>query len=223
MPYDEEHPTNPVNPYGRTKLVIENMIHDWIMADSKRRGTVLRYFNPIGAHETGQIGEESIGIPNNLMPFIAQVAVGKREHLNIFGNDYDTLDGTGARDYIHVVDLAYAHIQALHCQSSLETFEVLNIGNGEGITVLELIFERASGVSIKYKLSHRRNGDLPAFWANASLAFEKLAWRPQLTVDQMCEDTWRWQINNTRGYDGGYRDGTKLLNLNLKDKKNAKN
>ena len=130
LPYDEEHPTNPVNPYGRTKLMIENIIHDWTKVDLKRKGTVLRYFNPVGAHESGQIGEEPIGIPNNLMPYIAQVADGRREHLNIFGNDYETADGTGARDYIHVVDLALAHIGALN-QSKLDKFEVLNIGGGK--------------------------------------------------------------------------------------------
>ncbi len=138
LPYDEEHPTNPVNPYGRTKLIIENIISDWTKVDSKRKGTILRYFNPVGAHESGQIGEEPIGIPNNLMPYIAQVADGRREHLNIFGNDYETADGTGARDYIHVVDLALAHISALN-QNKLDKFEVLNIGAGKSTTVLELI------------------------------------------------------------------------------------
>ena len=197
LPYDEEHPTNPVNPYGRTKLIIENIINDWTKIDRNRNGIILRYFNPVGAHESGQIGEEPIGVPHNLMPYIAQVADGRLNHLNIFGNDYDTSDGTGARDYIHVVDLADAHIKALHCQLKLDSFEVLNIGNGEGITVLELLssFQRATGVSIKYKVSSRRDGDLPAFWADTSLAFEKLAWRPQFTIDQMCKDTWHWQKN----------------------------
>jgi UDP-glucose 4-epimerase len=178
------------------------MQKDWTKVDIERRGTILRYFNPVGAHESGQIGEDPIGIPNNLMPFIAQVANGRRDHLNIFGSDYDTLDGTGARDYIHIVDLADAHIKALHCQPNLDTFEVLNIGNGEGINVLELVnsFQHATGVSIKYHLCPRRDGDLPAFWANASLAFERLAWKPQFTIDQMCKDTWHWQKNNTTGY-----------------------
>ena len=203
LPYDELHPTNPVNPYGRTKLIIEELIHDWVSIDQQRKGTSLRYFNPIGAHKSGEIGEDPLGIPNNLMPFVSQVASGKREYVDIFGSDYETRDGTGERDYIHVVDLADAHIKALHCQPSLKAFEVLNIGNGNRITVLELIdnFQRSSGVSIKYRLSSRRDGDLPAFWANPSLAFEKLAWKPQLTIDQMCEDTWQWQINNPRGYD----------------------
>ncbi len=203
LPYDELHPTNPVNPYGRTKLIIEELIHDWVSINKQRRGTSLRYFNPVGAHQSGEIGEDPLGIPNNLMPFVSQVASGKREYVQIFGSDYDTRDGTGERDYIHVVDLADAHIKALHCQPSLKAFEVLNIGNGNRITVLELIdnFQRSSGVSIKYRLSSRRDGDLPAFWANPLLAFEKLAWKPQLTIDQMCEDTWQWQINNPRGYD----------------------
>ena len=203
LPYDELHPTNPVNPYGRTKLIIEELIHDWVSIDKQRKGTSLRYFNPIGAHKSGEIGEDPLGIPNNLMPFVSQVASSKREYVQIFGSDYETRDGTGERDYIHVVDLADAHIKALHCQPSLKAFEVLNIGNGNRITVLELIdyFQRSSGVSIKYRLSSRREGDLPAFWANPSRAFEKLAWKPQLTIDEMCEDTWQWQINNPRGYD----------------------
>jgi len=136
------------------------------------------------------------------MPFISQVASGRREYVKIFGGDYKTRDGTGERDFIHVLDLADAHVRALQCQPSLKPFEVLNIGNGNGITVLELIdnFKRVSGVSIKYQLFPRRDGDLPAFWANPSLAFEKLAWKPQKTIGQMCEDTWAWQRNNPNGY-----------------------
>ena len=129
LPYDEEHPTHPVNPYGRTKLMIENIVHDWTMVDTQRKGTILRYFNPVGAHESGLIGEEPIGAQNNLMPFIAQVADGRRKHLNIFGNDYETADGTGARDYIHVVDLALAHSSALN-QNKTNDFEIFNIGGG---------------------------------------------------------------------------------------------
>ena len=201
FPYDEEHPTNPVNPYGRTKLIIENIIHDWIKVDLKRNGTILRYFNPVGAHESGQIGEEPIGVPNNLMPYIAQVADGRREHLNIFGNDYETADGTGARDYIHVVDLALAHISALN-QSKLDRFEVLNIGVGKSITVLELVrkFEDISGVTIKYKYMPRREGDLAAFWADSSKSFVKLDWQAERGLNNICKDTWRWQKNNPNGY-----------------------
>ncbi|MDB2537302.1 UDP-glucose 4-epimerase GalE [Amylibacter sp.] len=201
LPYDEEHPTNPVNPYGRTKLMIENIIQDWTKVDIKRRGTILRYFNPVGAHESGQIGEEPIGVPNNLMPYIAQVADGRREHLNIFGNDYDTLDGTGARDYIHVVDLALAHTIALS-QNKLNKFEILNIGRGKSTTVLELIksFEETSGVTIKLKYSPRRDGDLAAFWANSSKSFEKMSWKPKRNIKNICEDTWRWHKLNPTGY-----------------------
>jgi UDP-glucose 4-epimerase len=201
LPYDEEHPTNPVNPYGRTKLMIENIISDWTKVDLQRNGTVLRYFNPVGAHESGQIGEEPIGVPNNLMPYIAQVADGRREHLNIFGNDYETTDGTGARDYIHVVDLAMAHIGALN-QSKLDKFEVLNIGAGKSTTVLELVskFEEISGVPIKSKYLPRREGDLAAFWADSSKAFEKISWKPERNIKNICEDTWRWHKLNLTGY-----------------------
>ena len=202
LPYDEEHPTNPVNPYGRTKLMIENIIHDWTKVDSKRNGTILRYFNPAGAHESGQIGEEPVGIPNNLMPFIAQVADGRLDHLDIFGNDYETTDGTGARDYIHVVDLALAHTCALN-QNLLNKFEILNIGVGKGTTVLELIksFEETSGVKIKLKYLPRRDGDLAAFWANSSKAFEKMNWQPERNIKKICEDTFRWHKYNPTGYE----------------------
>ena len=201
LPYDEEHPTNPVNPYGRTKLMIENIIRDWTKVDSIRNGTILRYFNPVGAHESGQIGEEPIGVPNNLMPYIAQVADGRREHLNIFGNDYETADGTGARDYIHVVDLALAHIGALN-QSKLDKFEILNIGGGKSTTVVELIrsFEDTSGVTIKFKYLPRRDGDLAAFWADTSKANETMRWQPERDINKICEDTWRWHKLNPTGY-----------------------
>jgi UDP-glucose 4-epimerase len=201
LPYDEEHPTNPVNPYGHSKLMIENIIYDWTKVDSKRQGIVLRYFNPVGAHETGQIGEEPIGIPNNLMPFIAQVADGRREHLNIFGNDYETADGTGARDYIHVVDLALAHTGALN-QNKLDKFEVLNIGGGKGTTVFEMlnIFQETCGITIKFKYLPRRDGDLAAFWANSSKSFEKMNWKPERNIKKICEDTWRWHKLNPTGY-----------------------
>jgi UDP-glucose 4-epimerase len=201
LPYDEEHPTNPVNPYGRTKLIIENIINDWTKVDTNRKGIIFRYFNPVGAHESGQIGEEPIGVPNNLMPFIAQVADGRRECLNIFGNDYETADGTGARDYIHVVDLALAHTSALN-QNKLNKFEILNIGGGKSTTVLELLksFEDASNVSIKFKYLSRRDGDLDTFWADSSKAFEKMGWQPERNIKKTCEDAWRWQKNNPKGY-----------------------
>ena len=201
LPYDEEHPTHPVNPYGRTKLMIENIIHDWTKVDLKRKGTVLRYFNPVGAHESGRIGEEPIGVPNNLMPYIAQVADGRREHLNIFGNDYETADGTGARDYIHVVDLALAHIGALN-KNKLDRFDVLNIGAGKSTTVLELVskFEEISGVPIKFKYLPRREGDLAAFWADSSKAFETMSWKPERNIKNICEDTWRWHESSPTDY-----------------------
>jgi UDP-glucose 4-epimerase len=201
LPYDEEHPTNPVNPYGRTKLIIENIINDWIKIDTNRKGAILRYFNPVGAHESGQIGEHPIGIPNNLMPYISQVADGRREYLNIFGNDYDTADGTGARDYIHVVDLALAHISALN-QNKLDRFEILNIGAGKSTTVFELlkIFEDTSGVKVKFKYKARRDGDIAAFWANSSKVIEKMNWQPERNIKNICEDAWRWHKLNPIGY-----------------------
>ena len=201
LPYDEKHPTNPANPYGRTKLIVENIINDWTSEVSNRKGTVLRYFNPVGAHESGQIGEEPIGIPNNLMPYIAQVADGRREYLNIFGNDYETADGTGARDYIHVVDLALAHISALNL-NKFNKFEVLNIGAGKSTTVLELVskFEDITGVLIKFKYLPRREGDLAAFWADSSKAFEKMNWQPERNIKKICKDTWRWHKLNPIGY-----------------------
>ena len=201
LPYDEEHPTNPVNPYGRTKLIIENIINDWTKVDANRKGTILRYFNPVGAHVSGQIGEEPIGVPNNLMPYIAQVADGRREHLNIFGNDYETADGTGARDYIHVVDLALAHISALN-QNKLNKFEILNVGAGKSTTVLELLkkFEETSGVTLKFKYSLRRDGDLAVFWADSSKAFEIMNWKTERNIKNICEDTWRWHKLNPTGY-----------------------
>jgi UDP-glucose 4-epimerase len=203
LPYDEEHPTNPVNPYGRTKLMIENIIQDWTKVDIKRRGTILRYFNPVGAHDSGQIGEEPIGIPNNLMPYIAQVADGRREHLNIFGNDYDTEDGTGARDYVHVVDLAFAHVCALN-SNELDGFEVINVGAEKSITVLELVkkFQETTGITIKFKYLPRRAGDLAVSWANSSKAAKKISWSSERDIKKICEDTWRWHKNNRNGFGG---------------------
>jgi len=195
LPYDESHPTCPINPYGRSKLMIEQIINDWINRKKGNNGIMLRYFNPVGAHPTGQIGEEPRGIPNNLMPYIAQVASGRREYLNIFGNDYETKDGTGSRDYIHVMDLANAHKKALEFQNNYLPFEIINIGSGKAITVLELIksFQKVSGISINYRFVSRRAGDLPTFWANTSRAFDLLGWYPKFDIDQMCKDTWNWQ------------------------------
>jgi len=178
LPYDENHTTNPVNPYGRSKFIIEIIINEWTKVDSNRNGTIIRYFNPVGAHESGQIGEEPIGVSNNLMSYIAQVAYGRHEYLNIFGNGYMTADGTGARDYIHAVNLALAHIDALN-QSKLDKFEILNVEAGESTIVLELIksFKDTSGVTIKFKYSPHRDGDLAAFLTNSSKSFEKISWK----------------------------------------------
>jgi UDP-glucose 4-epimerase len=201
LPYDEMHPTKPTNPYGHTKLMIENIIKDWTEVSAKRQGVALRYFNPVGAHESGQIGEEPIGIPNNLMPYIAQVADGRLDYLNIFGNDYDTIDGTGSRDYIHVVDLAHAHINALDSKI-LDNFEVLNVGGGKCTSVLELInsFENVFGQEINYRYLPRRDGDIAASWADTSKAFKKMNWQSEKNIKQICEDTWRWHQLNPIGY-----------------------
>lgn len=202
LPYDESHPTCPVNPYGRTKLMVEDILRDWAAADTTRRATALRYFNPVGAHASGRIGEDPLGVPNNLMPFIAQVAVGRREYLSVYGDDYDTRDGTGLRDYIHVVDLARAHVAAIDKQSSLNPFDVINIGSGQGATVLELVaaFEAASGRKVPYKYVVRRPGDLAACWADPARAAQRLGWRTRFTVDEMCRDMWHWQSENPSGF-----------------------
>ena len=202
LPYDESHSTNPVNPYGRTKLTVEETLNDWIVADNKRRATALRYFNPLGAHFSGQIGEDTLATPNNIMPLIAEVAMGRQKCLNVFGDDYDTRDGTAIRDYIHVVDLAKAHVAAIEQQRSAKPFQVLNIGSGAGTTVLELIeaFELASGVKVARKFAARRNGDLPAFWAEPTLAYKQLGWKTSLSLQEMCRDTWNWKNNNPNGF-----------------------
>lgn len=204
LPCDEDHPINPINPYGRTKLMSENLLRDWSDAGSKRRHTVaLRYFNPVGADPSGDIGEAPHDIPNNLMPFVAQVAVGRRECLQVFGNDYDTIDGTGVRDYIHVVDLARAHLAALCHIQELGPFEALNIGTGKGLSVLEMVreFEEQSGKKVKYKIMPRRPGDAAEVWADASKSKRMLNFQAELGIPEMCRDTWRWQSANPNGYD----------------------
>lgn len=188
------------NPYGQTKHMVEEIMRDVAAANSDNRFVALRYFNPVGAHPSGEIGEDPSDTPNNLMPYIAQVAVGRRESLSIFGNDYDTPDGTGVRDYIHVVDLAKGHVAALdHLQPG---FDAINLGSGTGTSVLELVhtFERACGKSIPYELVARRPGDLAEYYADANKAKELLGWQTELTVDQMCADTWNWQSKNPHGY-----------------------
>jgi UDP-glucose 4-epimerase len=202
IPYNEESPVGQgiTSPYGQTKYMIEQILKDTASANPHVQYTLLRYFNPIGAHESGLIGENPSGVPNNLMPFIAQVAVGKREKLAIFGNDYKTPDGTCLRDYIHVVDLARGHVAALeHLQSGAHVF---NLGSGVGTSVLELVktFASTTGRDIPYSISPRRDGDLPAFWADPEKAVKQLKWGAEKTVEDMCRDTWRWQSNNPDGY-----------------------
>ena len=180
----------------------ENLLQDWSRAKQSRHAVALRYFNPVGADSSGLIGEDPNGIPNNLMPFVSQVAVGRRECLQVFGDDYETRDGTGVRDYIHVVDLAQAHVAALEKINNLEPFEVINIGTGEGLSVLQVIkeFEKQSGKTIKYQISRRRPGDAPAVWAEASKAHDKIGFKATRGVVEMCKDTWRWQSANPTGY-----------------------
>ena len=181
--------------------MVEELLQDWVEASSERSAVALRYFNPVGADASGQIGEDPKGIPNNLMPFVAQVAIGQREFLQVFGADYDTLDGTGVRDYIHVVDLAAAHVAAIERMKNLEPFEVINIGRGQGISVLEIVnaFEKVAGKPIPRKIMPRRFGDVPALWADASLANKKLDFEAKLNISEMCIDTWRWQRLNPNG------------------------
>lgn len=202
LPYDENHPVAPVNPYGQTKLLVEQMLADWSAAASERSALSLRYFNPVGAHPSGLIGEDPLGRPNNLIPFIAQVAVGTRSELQIFGDDYDTRDGTGERDYLHVVDLAEAHVLSLAALPNQAGHEVINIGTGRGVTVKEMVkaFEIACGHSITTSTVARRAGDLPSFYANSERAQFRLGWAAKLGLADMCRDTWAWQSQNPSGY-----------------------
>lgn len=193
--FREDLPLAPVNPYGRTKLMIEELIRDAARADDAMRAALLRYFNPVGAHASGLIGEDPNGVPNNLMPYIAQVAAGKRAELPVYGNDYPTPDGTGVRDYIHVVDLARGHLAALDALEKRAGVLAVNLGTGRGYSVLEMIaaFRKASGRDIPYRVAARRPGDLAEYFADPSLAHEVLGWRAQLGIDAMCADAWRWQ------------------------------
>ena len=190
------------NPYGWTKYMSEQIISDTAKADGNMSAVLLRYFNPIGAHESGRIGEDPTGIPNNLLPYITQVAVGRREHLNVFGNDYNTHDGTGVRDYLHVVDLAKGHIRAIEYAQKNTGVIAVNLGTGNGFSVLDIVkaFERATGIRIPYKIAPRRPGDIDACYADASLALEKLGWKAELSIDDMCRSAWNWQKNNPNGY-----------------------
>ena len=201
MPLYEDMPLGAINPYGRTKLFIEEILRD-VCRDPEWSVALLRYFNPIGAHESGLIGEDPSGIPNNLMPYISQVAVGRLKQLSVFGNDYKTPDGTGVRDYIHVVDLGRGHVKAVDYVLKHTGCEAFNLGTGRGTSVLELkdAFERASGVKIPYVIAPRRPGDPDTVYANADKAASMLGWKAEYDIDKMCEDTWRWQKNNPNGY-----------------------
>ena len=201
-PLIETMETSATNPYGYTKVMLEQILKDVHVADSEWSIALLRYFNPIGAHESGLIGEDPSGIPNNLMPYIAQVAVGKLSELSVFGNDYDTLDGTGVRDYIHVVDLAIGHIKALEKVSEKKDVYIYNLGSGEGTSVLQLVntFESVNKVPIPYKIVPRRSGDVATCYANADKAYKELNWRTTKSIEDMCRDTWNWQSKNPNGY-----------------------
>lgn len=202
VPITEDFPLSVLNPYGRTKLMIEDMLRDIYKADDSWNIALLRYFNPIGAHESGMIGEDPNGIPNNLLPYVAKVAVGELECINVFGNDYDTKDGTGVRDYIHVVDLAIGHIKALEKLAGAPGLVVYNLGTGNGYSVLDVIhnFEKACGKKLPYKICPRRAGDGAICYADPSKAKKELGWEATRSIDKMCEDAWRWQSNNPKGY-----------------------
>ena len=204
LPLTEDHPLSATNPYGRTKLVIEDMLRDAFAGDTSWRFGILRYFNPVGAHESGLIGEDPQGVPNNLLPFVAQVAVGRREFLNVWGNDYATPDGTGVRDYIHVVDLALGHLRALEMLGASDAGQcaAINLGTGVGYSVLDMVkaFEVASGKPIPYQLQPRRPGDIAACYAEPTLAKELLGWQATRDLQTMCSDAWRWQSTNPQGY-----------------------
>lgn len=190
------------NPYGWTKVMMEQILEDAAKANPELSVILLRYFNPIGAHESGLIGEDPQGIPNNLMPFIAQVAVGRRDHLTVFGGDYPTPDGTCLRDYIHVMDLANGHVKAVEYAANHKGVEVFNLGTGTPYSVLDIIhaFEKATGVKVKYEIGLRRAGDLPKFWADSTKAQKVLGWHAERTLEDMCRDTWNWQAKNPEGY-----------------------
>lgn len=202
-PIPEDAPLRPANPYGRSKLMVEEALSDLQRAHPDWRIALLRYFNPVGAHESGLIGEYPQGKPNNLMPFVCQVAVGLRDKLAVHGGDYPTPDGTGVRDYVHVMDLAEGHVAALRHAEQKPGLLKLNLGTGQGASVLEVVnaFERASGRRIAYEIGPRRPGDVPAYWGDPSLAEATLGWRAQRDLDQMCADSWRWQQANPRGYE----------------------
>ncbi len=202
LPIKEDFPLSATNPYGRTKLMIEEILQDLYRSDNTWNIALLRYFNPVGAHSSGEIGEDPAGIPNNLMPYISRVAVGSLPEVNVFGNDYPTPDGTGVRDYIHVTDLALGHIRTLPRLFTRPGIVIYNLGTGQGYSVLEMIkgFEAAGNRKIPYKIGPRRSGDVAACWADPSKAFEELGWKAEKTLFDMCRDTWNWQKKNPDGF-----------------------
>ncbi|SDN57139.1 UDP-glucose 4-epimerase GalE [Bacillus sp. OK048] len=203
VPIKEDFPLGATNPYGRTKLMIEEISRDLFVSDNRWSIALLRYFNPIGAHKSGMIGEDPNGIPNNLMPYITQVAVGKLKELQVFGNDYPTIDGTGVRDYIHVVDLASGHLKALEKVMTSKGVEAYNLGTGTGYSVLEMVaaFEMASGMKVPYRIVDRRPGDVGVCYADTSKAKSELGWTAARGIEEMCRDSWRWQKKNPNGYE----------------------
>ena len=214
VPINEEFSLGATNPYGRTKQMIEEILRDLYVSDHEWSVALLRYFNPIGAHKSGRIGEDPNGIPNNLLPYISQVAVGKLNELNVFGNDYPTPDGTGVRDYIHVVDLAIGHLRALEKIMGSRGVEAYNLGTGNGYSVLEMVtaFEKASGRNIPYKITARRPGDIGVCYADPTKARVELGWVAERGIEEMCEDSWRWQFNNPNGYE---EEADKLIGIGL--------
>lgn len=202
VPITEDFPVSATNPYGRTKLFIEYILKDLYRSDEDWNIAILRYFNPVGAHKSGLIGEDPNGIPNNLMPYVSQVAVGKLEQLSVFGDDYPTVDGTGVRDYIHVVDLALGHLSALEKLKTKPGLVIYNLGTGSGSSVIEMIkaFEKASGEEVPYAIKKRRPGDVASCYSNPSKAEKELGWKATRGVEEMCEDSWRWQSQNPNGY-----------------------
>ena len=202
VPIREDFPLSTTNPYGETKLMIERILKDLYVSDPEFSIIILRYFNPIGAHKSGRIGEDPKGIPNNLLPYVTQVASGKRDHLSIFGNDYDTHDGTGVRDYIHVVDLARAHLKALDRAAKVTGVDHFNVGTGVGYSVLDIVkaYEKATGISIKYEFAPRRPGDIGECYADPAKAKEILGWEAEFGIFEMCRDSNNWQEKNPNGY-----------------------
>ncbi len=202
LPYDEAHPLAPTNPYGMTKYMVELILKDWCAAQSDNAAVLLRYFNPVGAHDSGEIGEDPNDIPNNLMPYVSQVAVGRLEKLRVFGADYETPDGTGVRDYIHVVDLAKAHAAAIGFVKGHKGCEAINVGSGQGSSVLDVVraFEGASGRDVPYELVGRRAGDIAEFYADPAKAYKLLGWKTECDLVDMCGSAWKWQSQNPNGY-----------------------